>query len=125
VNQAEQEPTQVVPKPGLLQHVSGIEPELARLQGYRVVDLELGQGASPVGRHIADLEWPSSSVLLAIRRGASAITVSEQTRLRQGDRLTLVVPAASAEDVSELVDQVRPAGGSSPAPDGDGGRGGA
>ncbi|HEX4540863.1 MAG TPA: hypothetical protein VH112_11520 [Acidimicrobiales bacterium] len=121
MNQAEQEPTQVVPKPGLLQHVSGIEPELARLQGYRVVDLELGQGASPVGRHIADLEWPSSSVLLAIRRGASAITVSEQTRLR----FTLVVPAASAEDVSELVDQVRPAGGSSRAPGGDGGRGGA
>jgi hypothetical protein len=53
---------------------------------------------------------PPSSVLIAIRREATAVAVSEQTRLRQGDHLTLVVPAASADDVSRLVDEVRPAG---------------
>jgi CIC family chloride channel protein len=109
VGQAEQHPDQVVPQPRSAGEAV-VEPELARLQGYRVVDLELGHGAPPVGRRIDDLEWPPSSVLIAIRRDAKAVGVSEQTRLRQGDHLTLVVPAASADDVSRLVDEVRPAG---------------
>jgi CIC family chloride channel protein len=109
VGQAEQHPDQVVPQPRSAGEAV-VEPELARLQGYRVVDLELGHGAPPVGRRIDDLEWPPSSVLIAIRRDAKAVGVSEQTRLRQGDHLTMVVPAASADDVSRLVDEVRPAG---------------
>ncbi|HEY1633867.1 MAG TPA: chloride channel protein [Acidimicrobiales bacterium] len=109
VGQAEQHPDQVVPQPRSPGEPV-VEPELARLQGYRVVDLELGHGAPPVGHRIDDLEWPPSSVLIAIRRDAKAVGVSEQTRLREGDHLTLVVPAASADDVSRLVDEVRPAG---------------
>lgn len=77
MDRAVQQPDKLVPRP-TQPEVAGLEPELARLQGYRVVDLELGQGASPVGRRIGDLDWPASSMLIAVCREATAIAVSEE-----------------------------------------------
>jgi CIC family chloride channel protein len=80
----------------------------ARLQGLRIIELELNARADPVGKAIGDIAWPASTLLLAIRRDGHAFSPQLATTLAQGDRLTLLVPAEQAET---LVDQIsRPSG---------------
>ena len=76
---------------------------LARLRGYRIVDLDLATAKPPVGRRIADIPWPARSTVLAIRRGDSAFEPSETDQLERGDRITVLVPATAAD---ELVDTI-------------------
>jgi CIC family chloride channel protein len=78
---------------------------LARLRGYRIVDLEFATPQAPVGRRIAELAWPPRSTVLALRRGEEAFEPGFAELLRQGDRLTVLVPAAEADD---LVDTLAP-----------------
>ena len=85
------------PTPG---RVSGA---LARLRGYRIVDLDLATAEPPVGRRITDIPWPPRSTILAIRRGDDAFQPDDTERLERGDRLTVLVPAVAAD---ELVDTI-------------------
>jgi chloride channel protein, CIC family len=70
---------------------------LARLRGYRIVELELGTGSAPVGRRLDELSLPAGSTVLGLRRSGETVSHSEQTELEQGDRLTLLVPATEAD----------------------------
>jgi CIC family chloride channel protein len=80
-----------------------ISGALARLRGYRIVDLDLATTNPPVGRRISDIPWPPRSTILAIRRGDEAFEPDDSDRLRRGDRLTLLVPAAAADDVVDTI----------------------
>ena len=80
-----------------------ISGALARLRGYRIVDLDLATASPPVGRRIADVPWPARSTILAIRRGDEAFEPGDGDRLQRGDKLTVLVPAAAAD---ELVDTI-------------------
>ncbi len=87
------------------------EPEAAgdlsaSLRDYRIVDLELRDDQALAGRRIADVPWPSSSLVLAIRRGGASVVPDGQTLLRRGDRLTLLLPARQAEDVDVLLSTI-------------------
>jgi CIC family chloride channel protein len=87
---------------------------LARLQGYRILDLELGQDGPPVGQRVAGLRLPPSSLLLAVRRAGSSFTADADTVLRRGDRLSLLVPAEHAERVTALVEELATGPGAEP-----------
>jgi CIC family chloride channel protein len=76
---------------------------LARLRGYRIVDLELATHDPPVGSRIADLAWPERSTLLALRRGDQTLEPNPDDHLQQGDRLTVLVPAAAADDLVDTL----------------------
>ncbi len=76
---------------------------LARLRGYRIVDLELATNQPPVGKAVSEVPWPPRSTVLAIRRGERTFEPHGRERLEQGDRLTVLVPASAA---GELVDAV-------------------
>ncbi|MGI8753529.1 MAG: chloride channel protein [Acidimicrobiales bacterium] len=77
---------------------------LARLQGYRIIDLELNHDRPPVGQRVADLNLPPSSLLLAVRRDGSSFTAEEDTVLRRGDRISVVVPADHAHQLTSLIE---------------------
>lgn len=77
---------------------------LARLQGYRILDLELSQHRPPVGRRVDELNLPPSSLLLAVRRDGISFTAEEDTVLRRGDRLSVLVPAEHAHRLSRLIE---------------------
>jgi len=79
------------------------QPRFASLRGYRIVDLELATHDPPVGRRIADIGWPARSTVLALRRGDHAFEPEPDDRLQQGDRLTLLVPAAAADNLIDTV----------------------
>ncbi len=76
---------------------------LTRLQDYRIVDLALTEDTPPAGQAVAEIPWPPSSLLIAVRRDGQPLTATDDTRLQQGDRLTLLVPAEHADEVTDLV----------------------
>jgi len=73
------------------------------LRGYRVVDLELRSADPPAGRRVAEVSWPSNSLLLAVRHGDEVTVPTGATQLRRGDRLTVLVPADRADTVVETL----------------------
>jgi hypothetical protein len=82
-----------------------VEHSVTRLQDYRLVDLELIDDSPPVGQPVAQVPWPPSSLLIGIRRNGAPFTATDDTRLEQGDRLTLLVPAEHADQVTEHLQQ--------------------
>jgi len=76
---------------------------LTRLQDYRLVDLELIDDSPPVGQPVAQVPWPPSSLLIGIRRNGAPLTATDDTRLEQGDRLTLLVPAEHVDQITEYL----------------------
>ncbi len=82
---------------------------VARLRGYRVVELELGSSSAPVGRRLGELSLPEGSTVLGLGRAGEAIAPSDQTELEAGDRLTLLLPAAAADRVADEIAQNAPA----------------
>ncbi|HET6811069.1 MAG TPA: chloride channel protein [Acidimicrobiales bacterium] len=101
VSEAAAQPDTVVPAESEL--TAPVRPGLARMEGYRVIDLRLATDAPPVGQAVGAANWPPASLLIAIRRDEEWITVSEATVLAQGDRLTLLVPAEHVDDLDVLV----------------------
>jgi CIC family chloride channel protein len=77
------------------------ELSVARLAGYRAVDLELTRDRPPAGRRVNEVAWPGSSLLLAVRRDGRAVEASGELELHKGDRLTLLVKAADADGIEE------------------------
>ncbi len=78
-----------------------VQRSLARLQGFRVIDVQLIERRPPVGSLVAEVEWPHGSLLIAIRRNGRAISATKETRLQRGDRLSLLVPAERADEVAD------------------------
>ena len=76
---------------------------LARLRGYRVVDLELATEKPPVGRRLADIPWPTGSTVLAIRRGEHTLEPTGNELLEQGDRLTVLIPKDAADQLADVI----------------------
>jgi len=81
--------------------VSRVGSALARLRGYRVIELELGSGSAPIGSRLDALQLPESSTVLGLRRGGETQTTAGETVLESGDRLTLLVPASEADELVE------------------------
>jgi CIC family chloride channel protein len=78
---------------------------VARLRGYRVVDVELGASSTPVGRRLGELALPEGSTLLGLRRDGDTLAPTDATVLAAGDCLTLLVPAAAAAGLAEEMAQ--------------------
>jgi CIC family chloride channel protein len=87
----------------------------ADLGGYRVIDIELTGTQAPAGLRLAELSWPPSAHLPALRRDGRATPAAPGTILQQGDRLTILLPAGHAADADELL-RGTPATGTGPGP---------
>ncbi|MGH9076089.1 MAG: chloride channel protein [Acidimicrobiales bacterium] len=99
-------PGSVVPSPAPLVLPSTSLDD--RLQGLRVIELELGASAAAVGQRVGDVAWPASTLLLALRRDGQSVKPDEDSELAAGDRLTLLLPAGGAEAVVERMSRPGP-----------------
>ena len=77
---------------------------LARLRGYRVVEVELGASAAPVGLRIDEMTLPEGTTVLGLRRDGEGAAPAGATVLQGGDRLTLLVPAAHADELLDALE---------------------
>jgi hypothetical protein len=80
-----------------------VHPLLDRLHGYRIVDLELTHDQPPARQRVMDVQWPPSSLVIAVRRNHQTFAPNGQTELRKGDRLSVLVPAEHAEALADVV----------------------
>ncbi len=76
---------------------------LARLRGYRIVDLEIATPDEPVGRRLHELDLPARSSVIALRRGARTFTPAADERIERGDRLTVLVPASATDELADAI----------------------
>ncbi len=90
--------------------VGGLPP-IPRLGDFRIVDLTLGVG-EPTGRRVRDVPWPTSSLLIAIRRDDALIVPNGDTELRAGDRMTVLLLAGATLSVADLITDASSPGGS-------------
>ncbi len=81
--------------------ISRVGSALARLRGYRVVELELVGGSPLVGSRLDELRLPDGSSVLGLRRGGESIQAPGSIVLHSGDRLTLLLPASDADDIAD------------------------
>jgi CIC family chloride channel protein len=73
-----------------------------RLGDFRIVEVTLGENA-PGGRRVKDVQWPESSLVVAVRRGDQVIVPRGDTELLPHDRLTVLLPSSAANDLADLV----------------------
>jgi hypothetical protein len=66
------------------------------------VGLTLGPSA-PAGRRIAEVPWPKSALVLAVRRGSEVVVSHGETELRAGDRLTMLVRSGIAASIAAAI----------------------
>jgi CBS domain-containing protein len=76
---------------------------LARLRGFRVVDLEFSNSRVLVGRRLGELAWPERATVLSIRRNGDSFEPDPDLRLEQGDRLTVLVPATAVDSLADRI----------------------
>lgn len=76
---------------------------LARLRGYRVVDLDLATASPPVGRRVTEIPWPARTTVLAVRRGDRILDPGDAGPLERGDRLTVLVPASASDGLVDAI----------------------
>ena len=89
--------------PGVDEPVAAARGPITRLQGYRIVDLELADDTPPVGQRVGQAAWPPSCLLIGLRRRDVPLSATDDTQLEQGDRLTLLVPAEHADRVTDYL----------------------
>ena len=65
------------------------------LPGYRLLDLQISSSAPT--RHVRDVAWPASTLLVAVSRNRHSFAPSGATELQPGDRLTVLVPAERSD----------------------------
>jgi CIC family chloride channel protein len=95
IRQAERLRSTARPQP----EIGRVGTAIARLRGYRVVELELGGGSVPVGSRLDELRLPESSSVLGLQRNGESVQPRGATVLQPGDRLTLLVPATEADGI--------------------------
>ena len=75
----------------------------SRLHGYRIVDLDIGRNQPLAGLHLAEVAWPTGSLVIALGRGDTTFVPHGSTAIQAGDRLTVLVPADLADSLVDLV----------------------
>nr|WP_277998749.1 TrkA C-terminal domain-containing protein [Moorella sulfitireducens] len=68
-----------------------------------VVEAVVESMAPACGRRVQDLDLPGDCLLVTIRRGAREIIPRGNTRLLEGDHLTVIVPENRAAAINEAL----------------------
>jgi CIC family chloride channel protein len=65
------------------------------LRGYEIVELAIGPRSPALGRAVGEIAWPAGSHVVAVTDGREVVPVRNDTKLRAGERVILLAPAAS------------------------------
>jgi chloride channel protein, CIC family len=65
------------------------------LRGYEIVEVAIGSRSPALGRPVGEIAWPAGSHVVAVTDGREVVPVRSETKLRAGERVILLAPAAS------------------------------
>ena len=63
------------------------------LPGYEVLELQIPPDSPARGRRVADIDWPTGSVVVAVTQGREIQAARPDVRLHPGERVMVLVPA--------------------------------
>jgi CBS domain-containing protein len=72
-----------------------------------LVEAEIGDDSTLVGRTVAEARWPRDVVLVSIARADRIIVPRGDVSLQSGDRLTIFASAGARHELSELLAETR------------------
>jgi cell volume regulation protein A len=84
-----------------------IDAGTIRRMGAEVLEYEIRPGDAAVGRRVRDLSLPSEGLVNVIVRDERAIAPRGSTRLKEHDRLHVLIPAAQAPALQQLSERWR------------------
>lgn len=76
---------------------------LGKLTGTEFVEFLVEPGSPLVGRRVRELLLPDDCLLMTVRRGNKVVVVRGDTAIRDGDRITALADAASAQRLQEIL----------------------
>ena len=63
------------------------------LPGYEVLELQIPPNSPARGRRVADIDWPTGSIAVAVTQGREIQAARPDIRLHPGERLIVLAPA--------------------------------
>lgn len=91
----------------LLQRMLGDKKE-GRMTPSRekiLVDGTVFHGAAAAGRKISDIVWPVSCLVVSVKRGEAEFIPKGDTRIRAGDRITLLCDESATAEANETLEE--------------------
>ncbi len=73
--------------------------------GSEVLEFRIHEGFAAIGAHVRDLGLPRQALVTAIIRGDHAVAPRGATRVREGDRLQVMVPHGQTREVVEIAER--------------------
>jgi CIC family chloride channel protein len=73
----------------------------APLHGYRVIEVSIGPDSPAPGRPLSSLSWPPGTIPVSVLRGRKLREPDPDLRLAEGDRVSLLIPAAPRDQAEE------------------------
>ena len=67
------------------------------LHGYEVLELQFPPDSPARGRRVADIDWPTGSIAVAVTQGREIHAARPDTRLHPGERLIVLAPTRAHE----------------------------
>ena len=62
------------------------------LPGYEVLELQIPPNSPARGRRVADIDWPTGSIAVAVTQGREIQAARPDSRLHPGERLIVLAP---------------------------------
>jgi Trk K+ transport system NAD-binding subunit len=88
---------------GVERQLDSDRASLRELTGVRFLQLTVAEGSAADGEVVAAIDWPTSAVLISIRRGTEVVVPRGNVALEAGDEVVVLATHAEAEDVRSLV----------------------
>jgi chloride channel protein, CIC family len=73
----------------------------APLHGYRVIEVSIGPDSPAPGRPLSSLSWPPGTIPVSVLRGRKLREPDPDLSLAEGDRVSLLIPAAPRDQAEE------------------------
>jgi CIC family chloride channel protein len=73
----------------------------APLHGYRVIEVSIGPDSPAQGRPLSSLSWPPGTIPVSVLRGRKLREPDPDLSLAEGDRVSLLIPAAPRDQAEE------------------------
>jgi cell volume regulation protein A len=82
-----------------------LELDAIRALGGEILEVEAG-AAGLEGRHVRELELPSSAVVMLVVRNGTGIAPRGDTRLARGDHVYVFVSSDAHDEVARLLQEI-------------------
>ena len=95
---------------------AAIQTPSVPLPGYEVLELQIPPDSPARGRRVADIDWPTGSIAVAVTQGREIQAARPDLQLHPGERVLVLAPARTHEQHERPTHQSQDSSGSAHTP---------